>query len=221
MVDIAPGRTTGVLSNQGCGAFTPCARCLAMRFVAMIPLPVCRIGIQFRCRGKCSCVRVHRFPASRPCSGALRQSLGRRRTSLHNISSAPSCCSRGWRDTDPRRYAGSWIQRQCSLSCMVASITLLPWPHLRVNHWERQPSSMFNLALRRVIVKYQACFPFCRVFVFVYAIQVSKLGATELAVSILGPWDKAPKAGRVAYEQYTAAIAALVGGEASTEVRVL
>ena len=55
----------------------------------------------------------------------------------------------------------------------------------------------------------------------VYAIQVSKLGATELVVSILGPWDKAPKAGRVAYEQYTAAIAALVGGEASTEVRVL
>lgn len=95
------------------------------------------------------------------------------------------------------------------------------WPPLRVNRCERQPSFMFNLALRRVIVKYQARFLHCRALVSVYAIQVSKLGATELAVSILGPWDKAPKPGRVAYEQYTAAIAALVGGEASTEVRVI
>lgn len=51
-------------------------------------------------------------------------------------------------------------------------------------------------------------------------LQVSGLGAAELAVSILGPWDKAPKAGRVAYEHYTAAIAALLGGESSSEVRV-
>ena len=49
-------------------------------------------------------------------------------------------------------------------------------------------------------------------------LQVSGLGAAELAVSILGPWARAPRAGRVAYEQYTAAIAALLGGEASTQV---
>jgi hypothetical protein len=48
-------------------------------------------------------------------------------------------------------------------------------------------------------------------------LQPSRIGASELAASILGPWERAPKAGRDAYERYTAAISAVLGGEASTQ----
>lgn len=47
--------------------------------------------------------------------------------------------------------------------------------------------------------------------------QASKVGASELAASILGPWGRAPKAGRDAYERYLAAVSALLGGEASSQ----
>lgn len=46
-------------------------------------------------------------------------------------------------------------------------------------------------------------------------LQPPRIGASELASSILGPWERAPKAGRDAYERYLAAVSALLGGEAS------
>jgi hypothetical protein len=48
--------------------------------------------------------------------------------------------------------------------------------------------------------------------------QGSGTGASELAVSILGPWEQTTKPARAAYERYAAAISALLGGEAATEV---
>jgi len=43
------------------------------------------------------------------------------------------------------------------------------------------------------------------------------VGGSELAVSILGSWQSAPKAARDAYERFVAAVSALLGGEASSE----
>ncbi len=43
------------------------------------------------------------------------------------------------------------------------------------------------------------------------------MGGSELAVSILGSWQSAPKAARDAYERFVAAVSALLGGEASSE----
>ena len=43
------------------------------------------------------------------------------------------------------------------------------------------------------------------------------MGGSQLATQILGPWDRAPKAGRLAYERFVASVLALLGGEASSQ----
>ena len=43
------------------------------------------------------------------------------------------------------------------------------------------------------------------------------MGGSDLAISILGPWARAPRAARDAYERYVAAVSSLLGGEASSE----
>ena len=47
--------------------------------------------------------------------------------------------------------------------------------------------------------------------------QGTAVGGSELAVSILGSWQAAPKAARDAYERFVMAVSALLGGEASSE----
>lgn len=47
--------------------------------------------------------------------------------------------------------------------------------------------------------------------------QGTAVGGSKLAISILGPWQSAPKAARDAYERFVVAVSALLGGEASSE----
>ncbi len=47
--------------------------------------------------------------------------------------------------------------------------------------------------------------------------QAAAVGDSDLAVSILGPWVRAPRAARDAYERFVAAVSSLLGGEASSE----
>ena len=46
--------------------------------------------------------------------------------------------------------------------------------------------------------------------------QTSPLGSSKLAQQLIGPWLKAPKAARQAYEQYIKAVAGCLGGEPSS-----
>ena len=43
------------------------------------------------------------------------------------------------------------------------------------------------------------------------------MGGSDLALSILGPWSRAPKTARDVYERFVAAVSSLLGGEASSE----
>lgn len=47
-------------------------------------------------------------------------------------------------------------------------------------------------------------------------VQTSSLGSSKLAQQLLGPWSKAPKAARQAYEQYIKTVAGCLGGEPSS-----
>jgi len=46
--------------------------------------------------------------------------------------------------------------------------------------------------------------------------QTSPLGSSKLAQQLIGPWLKAPKAARQAYEQYIKTVAGCLGGEPSS-----
>lgn len=46
--------------------------------------------------------------------------------------------------------------------------------------------------------------------------QTSPLGSSKLAQQLIGPWLKAPKAARQAYEQYIKTAAGCLGGEPSS-----
>lgn len=46
--------------------------------------------------------------------------------------------------------------------------------------------------------------------------QTSSPGSSKFAQRLIGPWSKAPKAARSAYEQYLKAVAGCLGGETST-----
>ena len=141
---------------------------------------------------------LSRCPASPPCCAHLRPATRRQRPAPRHstCSAAPSCSA-----SEPRQRLRRLLP--CILALSASHMLLCP-SCLGRNHRR-------CMSQHECIVKDAEC-------ITLVCLQPSRIGASELASSILGPWKRAPKAGRDTYERYTAAISAALGGEASTQV---